>query len=61
MRTGKAKAVRRPVRPAKGVRMVDDLSMASSNGPIITADTPPDQYDPLTRAYHILATKGGAL
>jgi len=47
--------------PAKGVRMVDDLSMASSNGPIITADTPPDQYDPLTRAYHILATKGGAL
>lgn len=43
------------------MRLIDDLFVASPGGPVITADTPPDQWDPLTKAYAILGAKGGAL
>lgn len=65
-RAGRKVIVRHPVPESVidnvgEIRLIDDLSVSSPGGPVITADTPPDQWDPLTKAYAILAAKGGAL
>jgi len=57
-RTGH-KVVVRPM--AQEIQLIDDLFVASPGGPVITADTPPDQWDPMTKAHIALAAKGGAL